>query len=62
MACWNFFEAEDRQIPTDKIPVGGFWEMVDAIKTLMRLADITTPERYDEYQQVRALLDRYGVK
>ena len=57
-AYWDFFESDDgRTIPTDKIPQGGFWEM---IRMLERTKRYVPPGQFRD--EVRALLDRMGVK
>lgn len=57
-ATVNFFHSDDgRTVPTDKIPQGGFWEM---IRMLERTERYVPPGQFRD--EVRALLDRMGVK
>ena len=56
--CFEFFKSDDgRAIPTDKIPQGGFWEM---IRMLERTERYVPPGQFRD--EVRALLGRMGVK
>lgn len=65
-AAVNFFHSEDRQTPTDKIPVGGFWPLLDTLKQLVTdyqdVPDPTDTDGQTLFEDARALLDRYGVK
>ena len=68
----NFFHSDDgRTIDTDRIAQGGFWEMVDNMKLtyeiFMAITSIddfaTTKDKQKEFLlEIRALLDRLGVK
>lgn len=50
VACVNFFHGHP--IPTENIPEGGFWEMVDCIQTAGNLGQVGA----------RALLTKLGVE
>lgn len=67
-ACVAFFHGRD--IPTERIAEGGFWEMVDILNSLCEHGMVAAPgphfrwtdEYYELFNDARALLTKLGVK
>ena len=63
VACVNFFHGRD--IATDRIPEGGFWEMVALLQENVDRRERRIKEHYPKesyYQRCKALLAKLGIE